>query len=169
HCHIAGIDQTPNRFSDLSRRNLVTLRQHPYEFAERRNRDRDEFGFLQRRLCNLALFCVVVGDGPDQDISVGSNLHRLPAQPRAAILFISSIDSDERPCRFKMPKASAILPVGRAAVTSIRPFGSLFTVIFSPGCTPRCSSTSLRKVTWPLAVTVSVVISGLRFPATVRQ
>src|SRR5207237_6459642 len=73
------------------------------------------------------------------------------------------------PFLFRRPNTSEILPVGRAAFTSILPSGSLFTLIFSPGCTPRCSSTSLRKVTWPLAVMVSVVMRSLGVSAKVRQ
>jgi hypothetical protein len=38
----------------------------------------------------------------------------------------------------------------------MRPEGSFSTSIFSPGRTPKCSSTSLRSVTCPFAVTVSV-------------
>src|SRR6185437_15233324 len=66
----------------------------------------------------------------------------------------------DRPFRlaFRKPKASEIFLVDLNALTSIRPPGSLSTEIFSPGRTPRCSSTSLRKVTWPFRVTVSVLM-----------
>src|SRR5450432_3288357 len=106
---------------------------------------------------------VIFGDGPDQYIGVSRDPHRLPAQPRAAILFISSIDKDGPSFLFRKPKASEIFPAGRAAFTSIRPSGSLSTVIFSPGWTPRCSRRSLRRVTCPLAVTVSVLINRASF------
>src|SRR5829696_6568792 len=105
---------------------------------------------------------MVFGDGSNQHVGVGGDFHRLPAHPRAAISFISSIVSDGPPFLFRRPNTSEILPVGRAAFTSILPSGSLCTVIFSPGCTPRCSSTSLRSVTWPLAVTVSMLMVDLR-------
>src|SRR5450631_1305020 len=94
-----------------------------------------------------------------QHVGVGGNLHRLPDHPRAMTSFMSAIER-ARPFRFafREPKISDIFPVGRAALTSIRPSGSLSTLIFSPGCTPRWSSRSLRRVTCPLAVTVSVLM-----------
>src|SRR5258708_4283949 len=42
----------------------------------------------------------------------------------------------------------------------MRPSASLSSSIFSPGCTPRCCSTSLRNVTCPRAVTVNVVMTN---------
>src|SRR5712675_3516154 len=99
---------------------------------------------------------VIFGNGANQHVGIGRDLHRWPAQPRAAILLISSIERDGPPYLFRKPKASEILPVGRAAFTSIRPSGSLSTVIFSPGFTPRCFRRSVRNVTCPLTVMVSV-------------
>src|SRR5258708_31471549 len=88
-------------------------------------------------------------------------LHRLPVQPRAAILLISSIDRDGPPFFFRKPKASEISPVGRAALISMRPPASLTTAIFSPGRTPRCFRRSLRRVTCLFAVTVIGIIYSL--------
>src|SRR5258708_25589173 len=88
-------------------------------------------------------------------------LHRLPVQPRAAILLISSIDRDGPPFLFRKPKASEISPVGRAALISIRPPASLSTAIFSPGRTPRCFRRSLRRVTCPFAVIVRGLMDSL--------
>src|SRR5215831_17863942 len=104
---------------------------------------------------------MILGQRADQDIGIRNHFHRLPAQPRAMILFMSSIERT-RPFRFAFsrPKTSDIFPAGLAAFTSTRPSGSLSTMIFSPGWTPRWSSRSLRSVTWPLAVTVSVVMAA---------
>src|ERR1700693_4221240 len=74
------------------------------------------------------------------------------------ILFIASIDNDGPFSRFRKLKTSEMLPFGRAALTIVRPSGSLSTVIFSPGRTPRCFRKSLRSVTCPLAVIVSVLM-----------
>src|SRR5216683_1411916 len=90
---------------------------------------------------------------------IGRDLHRLPAQLRETIALISSIDKDGPFFLFKKPKTSEILPVGRMAFIAIRPSGSFSTVIFSPGRTPRCLRRSLRSVTCPLAVTVSVLMT----------
>jgi hypothetical protein len=84
-------------------------------------------------LSQFALSLVVARNGPNEDIGVGRNLHRLPAQPRLANSLISSIDKDGPFSRFKKSKTSEILPVGRDAFISIRLPGSLSTIIFSPG------------------------------------
>jgi len=54
-----------------------------------------------------------------------------------------------------------------AARNSARPAGKKSTTTFSPGSTPRCRSTSLRSVTCPFAVIVSVVPMGPR--ASIRR
>ena len=112
--------------------------------------------------------CFAVHDpphGPNQHIGVGGDLHRLPAQPRAMILFISSI---ERDCLFvplsRRPKTSEILPVGRAAVTSIRAVGKLVHGDLLAGAAhPDAQAHPCASVTWPLAVTVSVLMRQLPF------
>src|SRR3974390_2913227 len=48
-----------------------------------------------------------------------------------------------------------MLSPAAAATSSIRPFSNNETLTFSPGVTPRWSSTARRKVTCPFAVTVS--------------
>src|SRR5215208_6877937 len=130
---VRAVRPAPDRFADLARRNLVALRQHPNQLAERRYRQRNQVCVLQRCLGGSALLRVVPGNSANEHISIGRDFHRLPAQPRAAILFISSIDRDGPCFFFKKLKASEILPVGRTAFTSIRPSGSLSTAIFSPG------------------------------------
>src|SRR6185312_5953940 len=126
---------------------LVTARQHPHQFAQGWYRHRNKLGASQRSLRNVALLEVIARDGPNQNVGVGCYLHRLPAQPSAMISFISSIERDGPPSRFRKSNASDIFPVGSAAFTSIRPLGSFSTMTFSPGCTARCSSRSLRSVT----------------------
>ena len=54
-----------------------------------------------------ALPLIVACNGPDQDIRVGGDLHRLPAQPRAAISFNSPSESDGPSFRFSASKTSA--------------------------------------------------------------
>jgi len=56
---------------------------------------------------------------------LGRSLHRLSAQPRAAISLMTSIDKNGLFFPFKKPKTSEILPVGGTAFISIRPSGSL--------------------------------------------
>src|SRR5262249_43886011 len=126
---------------------LVAFGKHPHEFAQSRYWDCNQLGPLQCHFGGFALLEMVFRKSSNQDVGVGRDLHRLPAQPSVMILFISSIESDGPPFRFKKPKASEIFPVGRAAFTSIRPLGSFSTETRSPGCTPRCSRTSLRSVT----------------------
>jgi hypothetical protein len=41
-----------------------------------------------------ALPLIVAGNGSNEDVGIGRDFHRLPAQPRAAISLISSIDKD---------------------------------------------------------------------------
>jgi hypothetical protein len=135
---------------------------YPDQLAERRYRQRDDICIRQFRLRNFALPLVVTRNGPNEDVGIGCHLHRLPAQPRAATLLICAIER-EGPLRLlKRSKTSEILPVGRAACIAMRPSGSLSTAIFSPGCTPICFSRSLRSVTCPLAVTVSVLMAWPR-------
>ena len=108
-----------------------------------------------------AQFCFAANRPPswlERGRSYRRNLHRLPAQPRLAISLICSIDKGLRLLFLNMSNTSEILPVGRTGFISIRPSGSLSTTILSPGRTPRCFKSSLRKVIWPLAVTVSVFI-----------
>src|SRR5204863_7487684 len=95
----------------------------------------------------LAPLLVITRSCSQEHIGVCRDPHRRPAHPRAAILLISSIDKDGPSSLFRKSKASEILPVGRAALTSIRPSGSFSTLIFSPGPTPRCFRISLRNVT----------------------
>src|SRR5665213_2761458 len=64
---------------------------------------------------------------------LSGDFHRLPAQPRAAILLISSVERDEPSCFFRKLNTSEIWPAGRAALTSIRPSRSLLMTILSPG------------------------------------
>ena len=139
-----------------ARRNVVALRQHPDQLAECRYRQCHDIRFRQFRLRNSALPQIVPRHGSNEDVRIGGNLHRLPAQPRLAISLICSIDKGLRLLFLNMSNTSEILPVGRTGFISIRPSGSLSTTILSPGCTPRCFKSSLRKVIWPLAVTVSV-------------
>src|SRR5215467_16185607 len=170
HHNVPAVDQASNRFRYFGRRDLVALRQHPDQLAERRQRQRDDIRARQFRLSDFALPFVVARNGSNEDVGIGRHLHRLPVQPRTAISLISSIDKDGPFFLFKKLKTSEILPVGRTAFISIRPSESLSTVIFSPGCTPICFRRSLRSVTCPLAVTVSVLIAWSRVKTTnVRQ
>jgi hypothetical protein len=45
---------------------------------------------------HFALALVVTRNGSNEDIGIGCDLHRLPAQPRAAALLICSIDKEGR-------------------------------------------------------------------------
>src|ERR1700741_497205 len=151
-----AIDQSTYRLRNLAWPMLVAARQHPSQLAECGDRHSHNLCPLQSRLSGFALSGVVARDSSDQDVGIRRDLHRFPAQLSAMILFISSIESEGPPFRFRKSKASEILPVGLAAFTSTRPSGSFSTETFSPGRTPKCSSRSLRKVTWPFAVTVRV-------------
>src|SRR6185436_14562025 len=137
--NVRAVEQAPNGTCDIAWPNFIAL-QHPNQFAKGRYRQRDSISFAESHLGGLALRGIIFGQCSYQNVGVRGDLHRLPAHPRAMIRFISSIERD-RPFlfAFREPKTSDILPAGRAALTSIRPSGSLLTEILSPGCTPRCS------------------------------
>jgi hypothetical protein len=62
-----------------------------------------EFGLGAR-----ALHRVVVGQRADEDVRVGGDPHRFPAQPSAMLSFICSIDRDGAPGCFSKPNTSEI-------------------------------------------------------------
>ena len=59
------------------------------------------------------LLCpVVTGHGVYEHVGIGRNLHRLPAQPRATTLFMSSIDND-RPILFPLQEIEDVRNIAR--------------------------------------------------------
>lgn len=142
--------------------------QHPAELAQRRQRDREQFRLDHQSSGDRPLHRVVVGRGTDEDVGIDGDLHRRPAQASAIASFMSSIETGGWPFRLSDPQKSAIVPATGSARIWIRPFGSFSISSFEPGWAPRCRSNSLRSVTWPFAVTVSVVISHLRIGPKVR-
>src|SRR5215472_2045561 len=105
---------------------------------------------------------VVLDDGAKKDIGVSNDLHS-PAPARVAASLMTSLicsTVSRRPfvLPFRQPAKARNEPVDRAAFNAARPPGSRSSSIFSPGWMPRCCSTSLRNVTCPRSVTVSVVM-----------
>jgi len=118
---IGRIDQPLDRCRDIGVRNVVALRQHPDERALRRHGQGNHIRAGHGGPGDLALLRTVCGDGAHEHARIGRDLHRVPAQARAAMRFISLIDRDRPWSRFSKPKTSDIRPTGRAARTSIRP------------------------------------------------
>ena len=94
-----------------------------------------------------------------QHVCIDGYLHRSPAQPDAAISFISSIVSGLRVFPASKPMKPLMLPGGRATLIRISPPGILSKWTFSPGLIPRCCNTSFLRVTCPFEVTVNVPMS----------
>jgi hypothetical protein len=114
-----------------------------------------------KHFCRQSRLIRIVGNsGADKDIRVGGDPQRRPAHPCAAVSAISSIDRGLNPRPRRQPMNASIDAGDLAARNSARPAGKKSTTTFSPGLTPRCWSTSLRSVTCPFAVIVSVVTIG---------
>ena len=92
----------------------------------------------------------------EQNVGIGGDLHSSPAHPAAAASFSSSTERRRVPGSANMPKT---LEIGSPGFARSRtwPSGSRSTSTLSPCRAPRCSRTSLRRVIWPSAVTVSVM------------
>lgn len=170
HSDIVRRHQGTDNPGDVGSAKAVESVEDPAEFAKRGQGNSDQFRFRQDPLGPGALDRIIFGYDANKNIGVSRDLHSSPAHPLAMISFISSIETGFRPSRFSMPKASEIRPWDCSAITSIRPLGSLWTVIFDPACTPRCCRISFRRVIWPLVVTVRVVIGTfLPNPTNVRK
>ena len=121
HGDVRSVDQASNRRGDVGWIDFVAS-QHPNKFTKGRRRQRDEFGLAQCSLGNFALLRVIFQERPHQHVGIGGQPHRLPAQPRAMISFISSIDSD-RPffLPFRLPKDPRFFrPAGPPSLRSDR-------------------------------------------------
>jgi len=153
--NVVGVHEVAYRAYDLTQGSLITAREHPHEFAKRRRGDSDQGGSPQRVRGRRALDRVVPDGGPNQHVCVSNDLQRAPAQPAAANAFMSSTDIGLSPSWARDPMKSSIRPLA-AARTSALPPGSKSTTRRSPACTPRWSRTERRRVTCPLAVTVSI-------------
>src|SRR5690242_7416492 len=101
---------------------------------------------------------VVLNSSSNEYVRISGYFHFVFAHPSVTILFISSIVSFRPPAWVRHPIKSAMDPFRSAALTMIRPSGSLSASTCSPGLTPRCFSRSRFKVTCPFEVTVSVVM-----------
>src|SRR5579872_431927 len=155
---VAG-EQSADRRCDLLSAVAVAACENRDEFAQNRQRHDHLIGLLESHAGHLGFLRIVIDGGADQDVRIGDRFHRSLAQPSAASSAISSSVSGRAPGRSRQPKKSSMVPEGFAARISARPSGSSSTATFSPGLTPICSSNSLRRVTCPLAVTVSFVTS----------
>jgi hypothetical protein len=144
---VGGGKQTADGIGDGRGRRAVAAGQNPDELAQGHGWDRDQFRPREFGLGARAVRRVVVGECTDENVRVGGNFDRFPAQPAAMMSFICSIDRDRAPGCFSRPNTSKIWPPGRAARTSIRPSGQVSTSILSPGRTPRWARRSLRSVT----------------------
>jgi len=154
---VVAVDKFPNHLGHIRCRKSIDAAQHPAAFNERRDRDRHQIGFGEELLRLRALNRIVFGHSSYENVGIGRDPQRIPAHPSAIASFISSIEIGRWPSRFSIPKTSEILPAGRAASTSIRPFGSLWTTTFAPVWMPRCWSRSFRRVICPFPVTVRIV------------
>ncbi|AAM39211.1 hypothetical protein XACa0007 (plasmid) [Xanthomonas citri pv. citri str. 306] len=101
---------------------------------------------------------IVTHNSTHKDVGIDCDLHCLPAHPCAAASLISSMVATFCVLPASRPTKLAIVPAGRAALSTPRPSGSKSSSILSPGLMPRCCSTSFRNVTCPRAVTVNVVM-----------
>src|ERR1700691_3984142 len=137
---------------------LVNAAPNPNKLTQARKRSCDELCFFQNFGGHLGLLFIVGDYGSDKDVRIGSDSHFCLDQPADAASFISSSVATFLVLPASRPRKSSIFPSGRAALSTTAPSGCLSNSIFSPGRIPRCWSTSLRKVTWPRAVTVKVVI-----------
>jgi len=130
--NVGGGKQTADGIGDGCGRQAVTAGQDPDQLAQGHRRDRDQVRLRELSLGARALRRVVVGECTDENVCVGGDFHRFPAQPPAMMSFICSIDGDGAPDRFSKPNTSEIWPPGRAARTSIRPSGRVSISIYRP-------------------------------------
>ena len=80
----ALFDQRAHRGRDLGHTSLISARQHPNEFAQRRQRHGDGFGLKQLLGGDCALGRVVHDGGAHQYVRVSRDSHRSPAHPSRA-------------------------------------------------------------------------------------
>src|SRR5690606_12628892 len=124
--------------SNLRRLLFVALRQHPGEFAERREANCQQGRLAQSILCDARLIRIVFQCNAEQDIRVGDDLHRFPAQASSVIFLISSIVRTGLSGCARRPKMDS-MPFSRGAACIVAlPPGNVSTTILPPGFTPRC-------------------------------
>ncbi len=106
------IDQIPYSDGDLAGRLFITSRQDPNKFAQNRQRHSDDFGFAEQSPREFGFFEIIHYRGANEEIGVRDDLHFSPAQPAAAISFISSTDNGFVPGLTKQPMKALMTPGG---------------------------------------------------------
>ncbi len=96
----------------------------------------------------------------DEHVGINCGLYCLPAHARFVSALISSIVATTFDLPERRPTNSSIVAAGFAARRTPLPSGRRSNSILSPGFMPGCFNTSLRKVTYPRAATVKVVMAA---------
>ena len=131
--------------------------QHPCALAQNGRWHGNDGRPLQQGLGDGGLVWIILNQNTQQDIGINSEPHRSPAHPAAVASLICSMERRGPFGRFNNPK-TADIGVPSPDRSCMRPPLSKSTSSLSPGFTPRCFNTSLRRVICPLLVTVSLIV-----------